>query len=141
VIRPIRARLVLAALAALLALTAAAGPAAAVTVGDYQKWRLIERTWRTTPTAVLEVRLLGIFQGLLLANRIIEKRGGRPLFCPTGKTELTGHKLREWVDEEIHGPTMNGGKPYRPDTAIEAIVLIVAARKFPCKTPPPKAKK
>jgi hypothetical protein len=141
VIRAIRPRLVRAALAALLALAAAAGPAAAVTVGDYQKWRLIDRTWRTTPTSVLEVRLLGIFQGLLLANRIIEKRGGRRLFCPDEATELTGRKLREWVDAEIKSPSLHGGKPYRPDTAIEAVVLVVAARKFPCKTPPPKAKK
>jgi hypothetical protein len=130
-------RAVFAALVALVALVSTAAPAAAVTVGDYQKWRLIDRTWRVTPTGVLEIRLLGIFQGLSLANRLIERRGGRPLFCPTGTAELTGRTLREWVDDELESPSRRHGKPYPPKTAIEAVVLVVAMHRFPCKKTAP----
>lgn len=128
----------LAALVALTVLSSAGRPAAAVSVADYQKWRLIDRTWRTTPTSLLEVRLLGIFQGLLLANTVVKRRGGKPLFCFAADTQVTGRGLRKWVDAELKSPSLAGGKPYRPETAIEAVVLVVAARKFPCKAPEPK---
>lgn len=130
----------LGAAVAVTALTCGTAPAAAVTVGDYQKWRLIDRTWRTTPTAVLEVRLLGMFQGLLLANTVIQRRGNNPLFCFTTETAVTGSTLRKWVDDEIKAPSIGGGKPYEPETAIEAVVLVVAAKNFPCKAPEPKPK-
>lgn len=118
-----------------LALVAPAGPAAAVTVADYQKWRHATRTVRATPTGLVEVRLGGILGGLLLANRRLGRAGMPVLFCPPADAPDNGMAsgdLRKRIDGELKAPSRPGGKPWTPDTNIAAVVLHILQRAWRC---------
>ena len=112
-----------------------AGPARAVTVADYQKWRHATRTVRATPTGLVEVRLGGILSGLLLANRRLGRAGSPVLFClpadaPEGGT--TSGDLRKLLDAELKSPSRPGGEPWPPDTGVVAVVLHILQRAWRC---------
>ncbi len=118
-----------------LALAAAAYPAGAVTVADYQKWRHATRTVRATPTGLVEVRLGGILSGLLLANGRLVRAGGPVLFCaPAGAPAggMPGAELRKLVDAELKSPSRPGGEPWPADTGIGAVVLHILQRDWRC---------
>ena len=123
-----------------LALAAMAGPARAVTVADYQKWRHATRTVRATPTGLVEVRLGGILSGLLLANRRLGRAGSPVLFClpadapDGGMTDggMTSGALRKRLDAELKSPSRPGGEPWPPDTGVAAVVLHILQRAWRC---------
>ena len=118
-----------------LALAAMAGPARAVTVADYQKWRHATRTVRATPTGLVEVRLGGILSGLLLANRRLGRAGSPVLFClpadaPDGG--MTSGDLRKRLDAELKSPSRPGGEPWPPNTGVAAVVLHILQQAWRC---------
>ena len=118
-----------------LALAAAAHPAGAVTVADYQKWRHATRTVRATPTGLVEVRLGGILSGLLLANGRLGRAGGPVLFCPPASAAAGGMAsvdLRKRVDAELKSPSRPSGEPWPADTGIGAVVLHILQRVWRC---------
>ena len=118
-----------------LALAAAAYPAGAVTVADYQKWRHATRTVRATPTGLVEVRLGGILSGLMLANRRLGRAGGPLLFCPPADAPAGGMssaELRKRVDAELKSPARPDGEPWPTDTSIGAVVLHILERTWQC---------
>ena len=117
------------------ALAAAAYPAGAVTVTDYQKWRHATRTVRATPTGLVEVRLGGILRGLMLANRRVGRAGGPVLFCPPAGAPANGMAsgdLRKRVDAELKSPSRPGGEPWPAETNIGAVVLYILQRDWQC---------
>lgn len=118
-----------------LALALPAGPAGAVTVADYQKWRHATGTVRASPTGLVEVRLGGILSGLLLTNRRLGRAGSPVLFClpadaPDGG--MTSGDLRKRLDGELKSPSRPGGEPWPPDTNIAAVVLHILQRAWRC---------
>ncbi len=118
-----------------LALAAAAHPAGAVTVADYQKWRHDARTVRATPTGLVEVRLGGILSGLLLANRRLGRTGGPLLFCPPADAPeggMTSAELRKLVDSELKSPSRTGGEPWPAGMRIGTVVLHILQRAWRC---------
>ncbi len=119
-----------------LALAAPAGPSAAVTVADYQKWRHATRTVRATPTGLVEVRLGGLLGGLLLANSRLGQAGMPVLFCPPADAPedgMAGSDLRKRIDGELKSPSRPSGEPWPPDTDIAAIVLHILQRAWRCR--------
>lgn len=117
------------------ALAAAASPAGAVTVADYQKWRHATRTVRATPTGLVEVRLGGILRGLMLANRRLRRAGGPVLFCPPAGAPpdgMAGGDLRKRIDAELKSPSRPGGEPWPAAAEIGAVALYILQRDWPC---------
>ena len=117
------------------ALAAAAYPAGAVTVADYQKWRHATRTVRATPTGLVEVQLGGLLRGLVLANRRLGRAGGPVLFCPPAVAAdggMASGDLRKRVDAELKSPSRPGGEPWPADTGIGAVVLHILQRAWRC---------
>ena len=118
-----------------LALAAAACPAEAVTVADYQKWRHATRAMRATPTGLIEVRLGGVLSALQMVNTLLIRNDGPLLFCPPGDAEdggMGGGDMRKLVDSELKSPSRPGGEPWPADTAVSAVVLYILKRKWPC---------
>ncbi len=121
------------AIAALLAGLAAA-PAAAITIENYQKYRLDSRTVKATPKTLLEVRLEGVLFGLMMASRRAQEAQRKPLLCAPDGARLSGPEVVEMVEREIKSPSQ-GGKPYPPETAVEDVLLVAAQRRWPCPAP------
>jgi hypothetical protein len=119
-----------AALAACAVLGAA--PAAAITLENYQKYRLDSRDMKATVKSLLELRIEGVLQGLIVANRRLVADGAKPLFCAPEKLQLRGSEVLRMLDDELTGGRTAEGKPYPGDTLIEDVVLVMARRRWPC---------
>lgn len=107
-------------------------PAGAMTVENYQKWRMDSRNLRITPEGILEIRLLGSFQGMVLSARETLRKGGTPHFCPPEDAEIGGRDLRGMLDEELKGPTTEDGRPHPGDASVDGVLMTLLARRWPC---------
>jgi len=120
-----------AALAAALVLGAAL-PAGAITLENYQKYRLDTRNVQATFKSLIEVRIEGVLQGLMLANRAIEAAGGKKLFCAPANVQMRGPDVLKMLDNELTTGTGADGKPYPGSTMIEDVLLTLAQKRWPC---------
>lgn len=107
-------------------------PAGAITLENYQKYRLDTRNVSATFKSLLEVRMEGVLQGLLIANRAAEAAGGKPLFCPPANLQMRGADAVKLLDTELTAGTGADGRPYPGDTNIEDVMLKVAQKQWPC---------
>jgi hypothetical protein len=114
------------------ALLAAAAPAGAIKLENYQKYRLDTRNVQATFKSLIEVRVEGVLQGLLIANRAMTAAGGKPLFCPPAALQMRGADALKLLDTELTAGTGADGKPYPGDTNIEDVMLKVAQKRWPC---------
>jgi len=119
-------------LGALALLFFAAAPAGAIKLENYQKYRLDSRNVQATFKSLIEIRMEGVLQGLLIANRAAVADGGKPLFCPPDKLEMRGADVVKLLDSELTAGTAADGKPYSGDTNIEDVMLKVAQKRWPC---------
>jgi hypothetical protein len=126
-----------AATAILLLALALPAPAAALTVADYQKWRLSNETVRATPRGLIEVRVYGIYQGLALAQRRQLAAGHAALFCPPAAPP-EAKAVREFLEEELHSPSTVDRKPWPAETPVEDALLAALAKRYPCAAPQAK---
>lgn len=121
----------LSALAA-AALLVGASPASAIKLENYQKYRLDSRNVQATFKSLIEVRIEGVLQGLLIANRAAQAGGAKPLFCPPANLQMRGADAVKLLDTELTSGTGADGKPYPADTNIEDVMLKVAQKQWPC---------
>jgi hypothetical protein len=121
-----------AALAVLAAAFAAALPAGAITLDSYQKYRLDSRSVQATVKSLLEVRIEGVLQGLIMANRANEAAGGKPLFCAPPGLQMRGPDVLKMLDNELTTGTGADGKPYPGSVMIEDVLLTLAQKRWPC---------
>ena len=130
--KAVRRGAALAALAAALAVMGAP-PAGAITLDSYQKYRLDSRSAQATVKSLLEVRVEGVLQGLIMANRAIEAAGGKPLFCAPAGVQMRGPDVLKMLDNELTTGTGADGKPYPGSTMIEDVLLgLWAQKRWPC---------
>jgi hypothetical protein len=114
------------------ALLLGAAPASAIKLENYQKYRLDSRNVQATFKSLIEVRIEGVLQGLVIANRAAVAAGGRPLFCPPQTLQMRGADAVKLLDTELTSGTGADGKPYPGDTNIEDVMLKVAQKQWPC---------
>ncbi len=114
------------------ALVAAAGAAHAITLENYQKYRADSRDVRATYKSLLEIRMEGVLQGLVMANRQIAAAGGKPLLCAPADLRIRGAEVLSMLDDELKAPSRDQGRPYPPTTNIEDVLVTVAERRWPC---------
>lgn len=114
------------------ALVIGAAPASAIKLENYQKYRLDSRSVQATFKSMIEVRIEGVLQGLLIANRAAEAAGAKPLFCPPANLQMRGAEALKLLDDELTAGTGADGKPYSADTNIEDVMLTVARKRWPC---------
>jgi len=107
-------------------------PAGAIKLENYQKYRLDSRNVQATFKSLIEVRIEGVLQGLLIANRAAAAAGGKPLFCPPANLQMRGAEALKLLDTELTAGTGTDGKPYPGDTNIEDVMLKVAQKQWPC---------
>lgn len=117
---------------ALAALAAAAAPAGAIKLENYQKYRLDSRNVQATFKSMIEVRMEGVLQGLLIANRAVAAAGGKPLFCAPENLQMRGPEVLRLLDNELTSGVGADGKPYPGETVIEDVMLKVAQKRWPC---------
>jgi hypothetical protein len=108
------------------------GPAGAIKLENYQKYRLDSRNVQATFKSLIEVRIEGVLQGLFIANRAAVAAGGKPLFCPPANLQMRGADAVKLLDTELTAGTGADGKPYSGDTNIEDVMLKVAQKQWPC---------
>ncbi len=113
------------------ALLLGAAPAGAIKLENYQKYRLDSRNVQATFKSLIEVRIEGVLQGLLIANRAAAA-AGKPLFCPPANLQMRGADAVKLLDTELTSGTGADGKPYPGDTNIEDVMLKVAQKQWPC---------
>jgi len=123
-----------AAAIAALALAAALGaaPAGAIKLENYQKYRLDSRNVQATYKSLLEIRMEGVLQDLIIANRAAVVAGAKALFCAPENAQLRGPDVLKLLDTELNAGTGADGKPYPGDTNIEDVMLKVAQKRWPC---------
>lgn len=121
-----------AALAAAALVLGAALPAGAITLENYQKYRLDARNVQATFKSLIEVRIEGVLQGLMIANRAIEAAGGKTLFCVPAGLQMRGPDVLKMLDAELTTGTGADGKPYPGTTVIEDVLLTLAQKRWPC---------
>ena len=109
-----------------------AAPAGAIKLENYQKYRLDSRSVQATYKSMIEVRIEGVLQGLLIANRAAVAAGAKPLFCPPENLQMRGPDVLKLLDSELTSGTGADGKPYPGDTNIEEVMLKVAQKQWPC---------
>jgi hypothetical protein len=109
-----------------------AAPAGAIKLENYQKYRLDSRNVQATFKSMIEVRIEGVLQGLVIANRAAVAAGGKPLFCPPANVQMRGADAVKLLDSELTAGTDAAGKPYAGDTNIEDVMLKVAQKQWPC---------
>lgn len=114
------------------ALALGASPASAIKLENYQKYRLDSRNVQATFKSLIEVRIEGVLQGLVIANRAAVAAGGRPLFCPPQTLQMRGAEAVKLLDTELTAGTGADGKPYPGDTNIEDVMLKVVQKQWPC---------
>ena len=109
-----------------------AGGARAITVENYQKYRLDATNLRATYKSLLEVRMEGVLQGMLLVNRSIAAGGGKPLFCAPDTLQMRGSEVLKLLDDEITSGRTADGKPYPGSALVEDALLAMALKRWPC---------
>ena len=114
------------------ALLFAAAPAGAIKLENYQKYRLDSRNVQATFKSLLEVRIEGVLQGLIIANRAAVAAGARPLFCAPENLQMRGPDALKLLDTELTTGTGADGKPYPAEINIEDVMLTVAQKRWPC---------
>jgi hypothetical protein len=114
------------------ALLLGAAPARAIKLENYQKYRLDSRNVQATFKSLIEVRIEGVLQGLVIANRAAVAAGGKPLFCPPANLQMRGADAVKLLDTELTAGTGADGRPYPGDTNIEDVMLKVAQKQWPC---------
>ncbi len=119
-------------LGALALFAACAQGAGAITLENYQKYRMDSRTVNATSKSLVEVRLEGVLHGLIMANTRIKAAGGKPLFCAPADLRMRGRDVIDMLDAELKSPSGRDAKPYPGDTAIEDVLLIAAQRRWAC---------
>lgn len=119
-------------IAAAAALLLGASSASAIKLENYQKYRLDTRSVQATFKSMIEVRIEGVLQGLLIANRAATAAGGKPLFCPPTNVQMRGAEALKLLDTELTSGTGTDGKPYPGETNIEDVMLRVAQKQWPC---------
>ena len=129
--KPIVSKLLSRAALAAVAILAAAAPAGAIKLENYQKYRLDSRSIKATYQSMIEVRIEGVLQGLLIANRAAVA-SGKPLFCPPAKLEMRGAEAVKLLDAELTAGSGADGKPYSGDTNVEDVMLKVVQKRWPC---------
>ena len=129
--KPIVSKLLSRATLAAVAILVAAAPAGAIKLENYQKYRLDSRSIKATYQSMIEVRIEGVLQGLLIANRAAVA-GGKPLFCPPDKLEMRGAEAVKLLDAELTAGSGADGKPYSGDTNVEDVMLKVVQKRWPC---------
>jgi len=122
-----------AALAAAALVLGAALPAGAITLENYQKYRLDARNVQATFKSLIEVRIEGVLQGLMIANRAVEAAGGKKLFCTPANLQMRGPDVLKMLDTELTAGTGADGKPYPGSTMIEDVLLTLAQKRWPCQ--------
>jgi len=127
----LRAALVAGAFAA-AALAAAAPPAHAIKLENYQKYRLDARSVQATFKSMIEVRMEGVLQGLIIASRGIAAAGGKAQICPPAAVQMSGADVLKMLDQELNTGTGPDGKPYGNDTLIEDVLFTLARKRWPC---------
>lgn len=120
-----------AAAVAAAAFALGATPASAIKLENYQKYRLDARNVQATFKSLIEVRIEGVLQGLLIANRAAAATG-KALFCPPANLQMRGADAVKLLDTELTAGTGADGKPYPGDTNIEDVMLKVAQKQWPC---------
>ncbi len=81
---------------------------------------------------MIEVRIEGVLQGLLIANHAAQAAGAKPLFCPPQNPQMRGADALKLLDTELASGNGADGKPYPGDTNIEEVMLKVAQKQWPC---------
>lgn len=114
------------------ALLLGAAPAGAIKLENYQKYRLDSRSVQATFKSMIEVRIEGVLQGLVIANRALVAAGAKPLFCPPANLQMRGGEAVKLLDSELTSGIGADGKPYPGDTNIEDVMLKVAQKQWPC---------
>lgn len=109
-----------------------ARPAGAITLENYQKYRLDTRNVSATFKSLLEVRMEGVLQGLMIANRAAEAAGGKPLFCPPANLQMRGTEVLKMLDTELTNGVGADGKPYSGTAVIEDVLFALAQKRWPC---------
>lgn len=110
-------------------------PAKAVTVEDYQKWRLSGRTIQATPTGLISIHVGGVLQGFMLANRRLGAAGLPVLFCVPSAAPRDGMKsaaLRKLIDTELKNTTRPLSAPWPPKSAVASVILHILRNEWPC---------
>ncbi len=117
-----------AAAAALLAVA----PASAIKLENYQKYRLDSRNVQATFKSMIEVRMEGVLQGIVIASRAIKAAGGQPPVCVPETLQLRGAEVLKLLDDELNNGRAADGKPYGNDTVIEDVLFTLAQKRWPC---------
>jgi hypothetical protein len=118
---------------ALLAAAFAAAPAGAITLENYQKYRVDTRSVNATYKSLLEVRMEGLVHGLVLASKEIQAAGGRPFVCPPADARIRGVELVKMLDDELKAPSRDGGKPYAASTQVEEVLVALVRKNWACR--------
>jgi hypothetical protein len=118
--------------AAALGLCMAVSGASAMDIATYDKQR--KESANSQTQVRLRVYLLGLGEGLRLANTVLQQQGQPMLFCATEGTALMGDDYKNLIDSAL---AESRGSFERQELSIEAIMLIGLQQRFPCapKTP------
>jgi hypothetical protein len=128
----LRRTALMAAAFAAAALAAGAPPAHAIKLENYQKYRLDSRSVQATFKSMIEVRMEGVLQGLIIASRGIAAAGGKPQICAPATVQMSGADVLKMLDQELNSGTGADGKPYGNDTVIEDVLFTLAQKRWPC---------
>jgi len=110
----------------------AAVPASAIKLENYQKYRLDSRSINATFKSMIEVRMEGVLQGLIIASRAIKAAGGQPQVCAPDNIQMRGPEVLKLLDDELNNGRTAEGQPYGNETVIEDVLFIVARKRWPC---------
>lgn len=118
--------------AAFAAALAGVSPATAIKLENYQKYRLDSRSVQATFKSMIEVRMEGVLQGIVIANRAIKAAGGQPTVCMPETLQLRGAEVLKLLDDELNNGRTADGKPYGNETVIEDVLFALAQKRWPC---------
>ncbi|MBL8327968.1 MAG: hypothetical protein JNJ71_03880 [Rubrivivax sp.] len=120
---------------ALLAAACALPPAArAMDIPTYEKQR---KEAATSPTHMrLRIYLLGIGEGLRLANVALRNRDESPLFCAPEQAAMTADTYKQAIDSSLG---FARDTLLRRERSIESILLEALQDKYPCERRPAAA--
>lgn len=112
-------------------LLAAPTLASAMDIPTYEKQR---KEAATSPTQMrLRIYLVGIGEGLRLANAALIQRNERPLFCPPdAQLPLSADSYRQLIDAELQGAR---DMLVRQERSIESVLLEALQGKYRCDPP------
>jgi hypothetical protein len=106
--------------------------APAMDIATYDKQR---KEAANSPTQTrLRVYLLGIGEGLRLANQALLQREQAPLFCAPDGPPMMGDDYRKLIDAALSEAR---GTLERQELSVEAILLRSLREKYPCTPPAP----